>query len=450
MRVTRKQGGNGCGILLVALVMAAPLAAQTPVGPYPAWADPSLPNIYGGDKTHPALTALDPLWAASIASLMPKTLTTGVSHWYQWHPRHGELAIESSGQGIGSVATGLQYVLHLTLADLPNGQGGEIPGLMVTGIRPDGRSSIRFAPFDPSTDPDSAIVFADLLPPAPPGEIYVCAGIVEGWLYVFEAASKEIRRFVDTNNDGKPDAPDPAALPVSVEGMHEVLPMPVHGFMRGPFGPEADFAWFQDRYAHVLKVENGHLKIVTTPRSAPRPVVYRRLGAKQTKIRVFYHEERSLQAFRKIPTGWEPVSSIERTPATHDYVDLTVSKYFSEGDILIVRDANDASIDTGELRVGPRKILFFKRPYTLASEGETLFLPGDGFQAQTSSIQVKFTEDPTHQVTGLSATLAPGGLSLKIPPLPPGLGHAHLIVTIIDSRFSANAVTEVNVVKADP
>ena len=454
--MTARQQQRIAWACLLILVTAVGLGAQPPpIGPFPTWADPSLPNEYGGDSAHPAFANLDPAWAGLLASRMPKTLRTGVGHRFQWHPRHGELAIAGNGQTepseIGSVPTGLQYVLDLTLAAMPDGQGGEASGLLLTGIRPDGRSSVRFAPYDPATDPDSAIVFADVLPPALPGEIYSAAGIVDGLLYVFEAASKEIRRFVDTNNDGAPDAPDASALPVSVANVFAVMPTPVYGFMTGPFGPEADFLTYRARYAYVLNVESGHLKVVTTPRSAaPRPIVYRRLGAKQTKIRVFYHEERSLQAFRKTSTGWDAVSAVERTPATRNYVDLTVSKYFSDGDIIVIRDANDSSISTEELKVGPRKILFFKRPYTLASEGETLFLPGDGFDAATSTVQVHFRDDSNYQVTGLSATLSPSGLSLRIPSLPPGLTQAHLLVTVIDSRFETNALTEIDVVPATP
>lgn len=256
--------------LLVAAVASRPASSQEDLLPFPSWPSQilELPSF----ASAPQLRHSDRNERLSGGPLAYHLVAL---HGYrvQAYSETSVLAISTAMGNVGGIDCGLREVWSLSVVGdgvLPDGPARDI-GLIVVGPDSSGRSRARYAPWSADTSP-SDLVFRDLLVPEKAGEHYVLAEVVWGTTFVVEITTGEIRKLIDTDGDGLPDA---ASSEPPIVLAHSPDLNGVRGFVPAPDGSVilkcSGTCWDEGEFV-VIQTPSGAFGYSGTPLKLSRSV----------------------------------------------------------------------------------------------------------------------------------------------------------------------------------
>ena len=229
----------------------------------PGWVANTWPADRKFVPSHPGLVTVDKRWSEIVLNSESTVEQELFSDYIVgFHPLHGDLAIHrvtSATFNVGGFDTGLDYIYSVTISR---------DGLAPTGIVVSGQvgdvSQVLYSDWPLDGDP-ATWSFSPLIPNGPTGSRYLVAQVIGQELYVFDAASETVLRYVDGDLDGLPDGLQaPATLDVNLSGAIG----PVFGFHRRDggkvgvsFHPPGDLSWALDDWEIVDTSQPGVLSI---------------------------------------------------------------------------------------------------------------------------------------------------------------------------------------------
>lgn len=435
-------------LLVIALFASLTTSCAAQWGPWPAWASQ---KTVGGVEAfayldHPALLGIPERWRASVTrGLQTMQLHRKYPVWYS--QGHGELAFgERMAQGgmvhLGALTTGLEYVFSV---DPWVSQGGP-QGLVVAGVDASGRSKVLFAAWPSDTITPQSLVLTPLTPDSLPGRRYVSASIVFGKLYVFDAATSSIIRFVDTDGNGLPDAID-SIPPFDLAGT-PTDELGVFGFY--PYDASTVGVYYGIQLHNELRgwklLEiNGQFDIIeaTTPVvNGGKPGILGRVAAGLKVLRVLTEPGNSVTVYAGPPSNLSPVGEA-KNQGWNRIVDVPLSRALVAGELVEVR-TNWGEVSY-QVQVGPTTLVVFPGTPGFIRSGSAVQLDGGNLTPGTT---VTATLDghpvPCTVLFVNSSRIVVGKFSI-----PEGQTAAgRLRLEIADPAFQETVIRDLNVIPA--
>ncbi len=406
--------------IVIALFLIHLCPAQTPL---PAW--------YANLLSFPAASSAPELAQIDRGMLGGGPISTGdvLIHGYMvWrYAEDGTLAALSNSSQCG-IDTGLAKVWSLSVArvltgTLPNQLFDEV-GLVVAGLTANGVSRVLFGAW-PEGAPASSVTFTPLIADAPPGEYYLFPEVVYGSLWVVEATHGEIRRYVDSDGDGLPDAIS-SDIPLDIAAHSDEGLWVVRGFYPY-FGRVAVRCMFTDirrRRVATIRSRNGALEFVRegdASHAGRRPMFVGHLAwTGLQRVRVAY-EQGHVISIRDAATGNVLGKGVVAAP--YRFAEVILKRPLVRNAVIKLKSETDGreSLPVTVLDAPKSLEVFSGFPY-YASSGATVILTGTGFGSPTEPrVTVKGDLGAHGNFVALtSSVIDDARLAVSLPPLPPG------------------------------
>ncbi len=423
------------------LVFGLPIGGLAQVNPgMPPWVDDVTFSL-GGDVGHPALSGIDSVWVDGVFNQVDQV--TANAHIILFHPRHGDLAVrklEASGltSDVGTLSTGLQYVLGLRTLERPDANGiSRVVGLYVTGLKSNGHASVFYCPWSGTNPPPPNVAFSELIPEAPTGRTYLVGDIVGDRLYVFDAAGEKVYRYVDSDGDGLPDTPDtvgPLSLAANPPGA--LIREPVLGFYRpaGTMDDALHWGTSKHRWGYWrLAADQGVLKVAWT--RVPRPPRFDAEGVcdGQSKLRAHHDYGKKVLVYAGNSVAqMQPIShATVVSDNLHQWVDVGLTRPLRQGEMIQLRDADDGTLVSYLGTVAPRRHFIMESDAGTAWELVPVSFPAFDVSPSTTVVTGKLANVPV----ALDVTISQNAIVIETPVLSGGRSAAPLLIEVTDSRY---------------
>ena len=406
----------------------------------PSWVDDT-PFALGGDVGHPALSGIDAVWLDGVLNQVGQITVN--SHIILFHPRHGDLGVrklESSGltSDVGTLSTGLQYVLGLRSFEQPDANGvSQVVGFYVTGLKSNGKSSVFYCPWSGVNPPPTNLALTELIPEAPAGRVYIVGDIVENRLYVFDAAGENVYRYVDSDADGLPDTPDTVApLSLATKPAGALIREPVLGFYR-PAGTTDDaFHWGSSKHRWGywrVAADQGVLK--ASWKRIPRPPRFDAEGVcdGQNKIRAHHDYGKKVVVYAGVSVSQMQLISHATVVSDnlHQWVDVGLTRPLRQGEVIQLRDADDGALVSYLETVAPRRHFLMESEEGTVWESVPVSFPAFDVSPSTTVVTGKLG----NVLVALDVKISQNSVVIETPVLAGGTSSASLLVEATDSRF---------------
>ena len=207
-------------VVICCLVMSGVACCQ--LSPYPSWVHDwsSAPQSQVGQWQHPLLGQLHSLTKDETYFTLP----VSVGKWsFEGISTSGVIAVRKTIElvhpvtgflynrtvALGGLATGYVGILCVAPALLDSFLSGHEARLVIVGIKADGRTGVSVLLADGQNDPSESLLL-DLPVTSQPGEIFLVAGFIGPYLYIYDGGNDRFLRYLDANGDSIPETRDPS------------------------------------------------------------------------------------------------------------------------------------------------------------------------------------------------------------------------------------------------
>ncbi len=414
--------------------------AQTPL---PAW--------YPGLLSYPVVTPSPALAQVDQGMFGSGLSTTGdvfIHDHIVWrYAEDGTLAALSNTSQCG-IDTGLANVWSLSVARVltgtpPNQLFDEV-GLVVAGVTAAGISRVLFGAW-PEGTPASSVTFTPLIADAPPGEYYLFPEVAYGELWVVEATHGEIRRYVDSDGNGLPDAIS-SDIPLDIAAHKDEKLWNIAGFFPyfGRMAVRCRYTDIRSRKVATVRSRNGALEFVREGAASSvqrRPMFAGHLAwTGLQRVRVAY-ERGHVISVRDAVTDKVLGKGVVAAPLK--FAEVILERPLPRNAVIKLRSETDGR-ESPAITVldAPKSMKVFAGFPYYASSGATVILTGTGFGSPTQPrVTVKGDLGANGNFVALSSSVIDDTrLAVSLPALPPGTTVGQR--TVLEITTSAGNVSQ--------
>ena len=218
-----------------------------------------------------------------------------------------------------------------------------------------------------------------MIPDSVVGKRWLASSIVFGKLYVFEATSPTISRYVDSNGDGVPDQLDPitpAAVNIDTE-------FGFRGFSKRGTKVRADIGHFRHYRWHEVAESTSGLELIRRATNSARlgpTAVVGRIFANQKFIRCSAERRSTIQIFSGPDIdNLEPISGSYKTRGLRSHVDIPISSITTGHIVRLSAKKDSEQPELADYIVEPPRFWVFPWEPYFAKSGKKVIFRGSGF-----------------------------------------------------------------------
>ena len=211
----------------IVMIVTCPVAVEARLGVFPEWARRITWN------RPPAAASWERVDQWVRGTVVKSTRAVYVDGYrFRARTRGGVIAVWKRGRGLGGLDTAFSEILRIVRVGPRTFPKSKAFRLLWCGLRPDGCFGVQGLLLDAESNPKPADVVTFPVR-STADEVWTAVGLVGGRLYVLDGVTKNIRRYVDTDDDGLPDTRDTrfqVSVPIFVSRAPLLFSGPIYGF----------------------------------------------------------------------------------------------------------------------------------------------------------------------------------------------------------------------------